>query len=205
MSFFEHLTKEKIALDDIKVQSLSCTSCQLCETRQTVVFGSGNPTSKLMIIGEAPGDHEDQKGEPFIGRSGQLLTSLFESVGLSRETDMFITNIVKCRPPKNRNPYQVEINACSSLLSQQLTSIQPQIVILLGSPSMRTLLSKNLKISEVRGQWFKKRVKYMKTPLYIMPIFHPSYLLRNPSNDINKPKWNTLQDLLTVKNKLDKL
>ena len=117
-----------------------------------------------MAIGEGPGESEDLQGTPFVGRSGKLLTEMFESIDLNRKTDLYITNIVKCRPPNNRNPESDEIEACSMFLSRQLQLIQPQILILIGSPAMKTILGKNFQISKVRGQWFKKTVPYQDHP-----------------------------------------
>ncbi len=158
-----------------------------------------------MAIGEGPGEKEDLEGRPFIGRSGKLLTELFDSAGLNRDTDLFISNIVKCRPPNNRDPKPTEISACSTILKQQIQCIKPKIILLIGSPSMKTMLGPNHKITQVRGQWFTEPVDYMKDMVYIMPILHPSYLLRHASNEVGKPKWQTKQDLLEVKKKYHQL
>jgi len=180
----------------------SCTACELAKTRTHVVVGHGPTPSPLMIIGEGPGEQEDLCGKPFVGRSGQLLTQMLASVNIDRDTEIFITNIVKCRPPANRNPLAQETVACSGFWLRQLSLVQPKILLLLGGPSLKTVLGPIGPISKVRGQWIPKPVSYMKDPLYVMPLFHPSYLLRNASKEIGKPRWVTAQDLLTVKAKL---
>ena len=178
---------------------LNCQNCNLSKTRTNVVFGHGPIPCNIMIIGEAPGQEEDLHSKPFIGRSGKLLTKLLESAGINRETDTFITNTVKCRPPENRTPLSKEINACNDFLIHQIQLVKPKILILLGAPALKTILKEKLAISKVRGQWYTTDVAYMNSPLYIIPIFHPSYLLRNPSNKVNSPKWLTLQDFNDVK------
>lgn len=180
-----------------------CRDCKLHSTRNNVVFGSGNPDSILLAIGEGPGEQEDLQGNPFVGRSGKLLTEIFQSVDLNRETDLFITNIVKCRPPNNRDPQPDEISACSDILSQQIQTLKPRIILLIGSPAMKTILGPDHRITKARGQWFKEKVDYMDDLVYIMPIFHPSYLLRNASKEIGKPKWQTWQDMIEVKKAYD--
>ena len=200
MTFFDGENRyNHLSFSQLNCTSLTCTECHLHQTRNNVVFGSGNPKSLLMAIGEGPGEKEDLQGTPFIGRSGKLLTELFKTVGLDREKDVFITNIVKCRPPNNRDPQKDEINACSSILKQQIQCIKPKIILLIGSPSMKTVLGSKHLISKSRGQWFKQAVNYMDELVYIMPIYHPSYLLRSPSKEVGKPKWKTKQDLLEVK------
>jgi uracil-DNA glycosylase family 4 len=181
----------------------SCTGCALHTTRQNVVVGTGHVPSTVMIIGEGPGEQEDLSGKPFVGKAGQLLTKMLESVQINRETDVFITNIVKCRPPENRNPHADEILACSGYLSRQIALVQPRILILLGAPALKTILGDVGAISTVRGTWIQKPVDYMEDPLYIMPMFHPSYLLRNASKEKGSPKWLTWQDLQEVKTALD--
>lgn len=177
----------------------TCTKCQLSETRTNVVVGHGPVPCNLMAIGEGPGETEDLSGLPFVGKAGQLLTKMFESVEINRETDIYIANTVKCRPPQNRTPYPSEIEACKPYLVRQIQLVQPKILILLGSPSLKTILEEPLSISKVRGKWFKGQVNYMQEPLYIMSIFHPSYLLRNASREPDSPKWLTWQDMKEIK------
>ena len=181
----------------------SCTKCPLSETRTNVVVGHGPVPCNLMVIGEGPGEQEDVSGLPFVGKAGQLLTKIFESVGIDREKDAYIANTVKCRPPQNRTPLLTEIEACKPYLVRQIQLIQPRILILLGSPSLKTILEEPLSITQVRGKWFQGKVNYMEEPLYIMPLFHPSYLLRNASRETGSPKWKTWQDMKEVKAALD--
>jgi len=195
---------KKTPYDDQDYDSLfsTCQSCQKCglhETRTNVVVGSGPTPCSLMIIGEGPGAQEDEQGLPFVGKAGQLLTKILESVGINRETDVYIANTVKCRPPKNRDPLPTEIDACQDYLIRQIQVIQPRILLLLGSPSLKNILGPDHKITQVRGQWFKADVDYMDEPLYIMPLFHPAYLLRNQRRDEGSPKWLTWQDMKEVK------
>ena len=181
----------------------SCKKCPLHTHRTNVVVGHGPVPCHIMIIGEGPGQQEDEQAKPFVGRSGQLLSKILESVGIDREKETYITNTVKCRPPKNRTPLPTEIETCKPYLIRQIQLIQPRIIILLGSPSLKTVLEEQLAITKVRGQWYSTPVHYMKAPLYIMPMFHPSYLLRNQSKEKGKPKWLTWQDAKEVKTALD--
>lgn len=179
-----------------------CQGCKLSETRTQVVVGVGNVPNNLMVIGEGPGAKEDETGEPFVGRAGQLLTKIFESVGIHRPKDLYITNTVKCRPPNNRDPEADEIDACNGFLRRQLHLVKPKILVLLGNPSLKTVLGKEHSITKVRGQWFKREVSYMDDPLYIMPLFHPSYLLRYASKEKGSPKWLTWNDMKEIKTAL---
>jgi uracil-DNA glycosylase len=194
---------KNLSTNEFKNIVSNCHNCELAKTRTNVVFGHGPIPCKIMMIGEGPGEQEDLHGKPFIGRSGKLLTKILESAGINRETDTFITNTVKCRPPENRTPLSKEIKACRGLLIRQIQLVKPKILILLGAPALKTILEEKLAISKVRGQWYKAAVNYMNSPLYIMPIFHPSYLLRNASNKINSPKWLTSQDFNAIKHMLD--
>lgn len=194
---------DDLSLDTFKETVLNCQNCELHKTRTNVVFGHGPIPCNAMIIGEGPGEQEDISGKPFVGKAGQLLTKILESVGINRETDTFIANTVKCRPPGNRTPVTEEINACKGYLIRQIQLVQPKVLILLGAPALKTILEEPLAISKVRGKWYKAAVNYMSDPLYIMPIFHPSYLLRNASKEVNSPKWHTWQDFKEIKNALD--
>jgi uracil-DNA glycosylase family 4 len=171
-----------------------CQACALACTRTQTVFSDGNPTAKLFIIGEAPGQQEDETGTPFVGRAGKLLTHLLETVGINRSTDVYIANILKCRPPNNRKPLPTEVVACKSFLIQQIQLVQPQLLILAGSTAVEGILGIKTPISKLRGT-------VMDSPLGIpaMPIFHPSYLLRNPLASPEKPKGLTLADLSLCK------
>ena len=161
-------------IEDIAADIAVCTKCPLYETRTNTVPGAGNPRAGLMFIGEGPGEQEDLQGLPFIGRSGKLLTQSIEEMGLTRN-EVFITSIVKCRPPKNRNPTKTEIKACKTYLQAQLEVIAPQIICTLGLPATQTLLGSKEGIGKLRGKWFDYN------GIKLMPTFHPAYLLRSQS------------------------
>ncbi|MBG90467.1 MAG: uracil-DNA glycosylase [Actinobacteria bacterium] len=179
-----------------------CQGCELAKTRTQVVLGDGPIPCDIMLIGEGPGKEEDLKGKPFIGRSGKLLTQTFESVGIQRDTQLYITNTVKCRPPNNRTPLSKEIKAYKPFLIKELHLVKPKILLLVGTPAFKTIVESTLPISKARGKWIQAPVPYMDNPLEIMPLFHPSYLLRNASKEPGKPKWLTQQDIKKVKDKL---
>ncbi|MGE4170430.1 MAG: uracil-DNA glycosylase [Candidatus Margulisiibacteriota bacterium] len=203
IDLFSKTPYDEHSYDQLKEICSSCQNCGLHSTRTNVVVGSGKVPSNLMIIGEGPGEQEDLQGVPFVGKAGQLLTKILESAGINRETDAYIANVVKCRPPGNRTPLTPEIEACKPYLIRQVQLVKPKVLILLGSPSLKTILEEPLPISKVRGNWYKAAVPYMEDPLYIMPMFHPSYLLRNQSREKGSPKWLTWQDILEVKAALD--
>lgn len=188
----------QIKLTALKTNCLSCTKCELSKGRLNVVFGRGNPNAKLFIIGEGPGQQEDEQGLAFVGRAGKMLDTMFASVDIDTKTDCYISNIVKCRPPNNRKPLIQEVQMCKPWLEDQLQLIEPKIIILAGSTAVESYLEIKEPISKIRGKWiFKNNIMHM-------PIFHPSYLLRNPSKDLGKPKWLTWQDLKLVKEALVK-
>lgn len=194
---------QKTEFDDLDYDALhhvctQCTRCVLAETRTTVVVGTGPIPCDLMIIGEGPGEQEDLSGHPFVGRAGQLLTKILESAGIDREKSVYIANTVKCRPPQNRTPLPTEIEACKPYLIRQIQLIKPKILLLLGSPALRTILEETLTITKVRGEWYTADVDYMGQPLYIMTLFHPSYLLRQQSKEKGSPKWLTWKDMQEV-------
>lgn len=188
----------KLDYGKVKVIAESCTRCALSKGRTKVVFGSGPVPCDLMLIGEAPGADEDAQGLPFVGRAGQLLTKILESGDIDRDKDIYITNVVKCRPPGNRTPLSSETEACNPYLQAQIHHIKPKIILLAGSPATKVVLNINEPMTKIRGKWFK----FPKTDINVMPIFHPSYLLRNPSKEKGKPKWLTWQDMQEVKNAL---
>ena len=171
-----------------------CTACPLGSLGRTnVVFGEGNPDAELMFIGEAPGREEDKQGRPFVGRSGQLLNRILELAGIKRP-DIFITNIVKCRPPNNRKPLPLEINICKKiLLSKQIKIIRPKTICTLGSAAIQGLLEKNVKITKLRGALLQLDA------INVIPTYHPAYVLRNPKeletllNDIKKAHVDSLR------------
>lgn len=167
-----------------------CKLCRLCEKRTQVVPGYGNLDADLMFVGEGPGEQEDELGIPFVGRAGQLLDKIFKAADLSREKDMYITNIVKCRPPENRDPEKDEIEECKSYLYYQIELIKPKVIVPLGNYSMRFFLDTTLGITKTRGtinDW---------NGIKIIPMYHPSYVLRNQSKKVKGETW---QDILLVK------
>lgn len=172
------------SMDSIASEIQKCTQCKLSKTRIHVVPGEGNPKAKLLFVGEGPGEQEDLQGRPFVGRAGQLLDKMIHAIGLKRE-DVFICNVVKCRPPDNRNPEPDEIESCSSFLYRQLDHIQPSVIVALGKFAAQTLLQTETRISELRGHFHTFR------GAKLMPTFHPAYLLRNPSS--KKEAWEDLK------------
>ena len=172
---------EKIAaLKKLEEHVKECTKCELCKNRTNVVFGVGNPDADLMFVGEAPGYYEDVQGEPFVGKAGQLLTKIIESIGMKRG-DVYIANILKCRPPDNRNPSANEIVMCSPHLIRQIEIIRPKIICALGTFALQTLLDTKDTIGKLRGRFFEyQSTKFLAT-------YHPAYLLRNP--DDKKKVW----------------
>lgn len=160
-------------LQSIRQELGECTRCKLHRQRTHIVFGSGNPEARLMFVGEGPGEEEDRQGEPFVGRAGQLLTKIIGSINLTRD-EVYIANIIKCRPPGNRNPEPDEIRACEPFLIKQVEVIQPQIICALGTFAAQTLLETDEKISRLRGRFFSYR------NARLIATFHPAFLLRNP-------------------------
>jgi uracil-DNA glycosylase len=187
------------SLDKTRQAALKCRLCVLCETRTNVVFADGNPKAKLMIIGEGPGQKEDETGLPFVGRAGQLLDKILASVDIDRQKDTYICNVVKCRPPQNRVPTKEEAAACRPYLEAQISFIKPEIILLAGSTAVQHVLQLKEPISKIRGKWFEYR------GAKVMPIFHPSYLLRNDTKAVGSPKWLMWQDIQLVKQTLASL
>lgn len=175
------------ALRLIREEIGDCTRCGLCSKRTNIVFGVGNPNSRLMFVGEGPGADEDLKGEPFVGRAGQLLTKIIESMGLNRP-DVYIANVVKCRPPENRTPLPHEIATCSPFLFQQIKSIRPRVVVCLGTPAAQTVLGTRDTITRLRGTF------HDRDGIRVMPTFHPAYLLRNPA--AKREVWDDMKKVM---------
>ncbi len=190
-------------LEVIREKCLKCHKCILGTTRNNIVFSDGIPNSKLMLIGEAPGFYEDKEGKPFVGKAGQLLDRIFESVGLTRKKDVYICNTVKCRPPENRNPEQIEKDACWEYLKAQIDIIRPKIILLCGNVAVQSILGNVGGITRIRGKWFNGGENVHGAKL--MPIFHPSYLLRNDSREKGSPKWLMWQDIQEIKREFDKI
>ena len=162
-----------------------------------IVVSRGNPFAKLMIIGEAPGAKEEEIGEPFVGRSGKLLDKLLQNAGIDITEDVYICNVVKCRPPKNRRPTKIEIQENLPWLYQQIKLVNPSVIVLVGATALEAILKIKSPISILRGEWIDWEGKL------VMPVFHPSYLLRNPSKEEGKPMSLTKSDFLKIKEKID--
>lgn len=190
----------KSDLEEVRQMCEYCDKCELCKTRTNIVFSGGVPNHKMMLIGEAPGYYEDQKGEPFVGKAGQLLDKIFESVGLSRKKDVYICNTLKCRPPDNRDPLPEEKEACRAYLDAQIEILKPRIILLCGKVALSSMLNTATGITKVRGKWFDGPFGSK-----MMPIFHPSYLLRNDSHEKGSPKWLMWQDIKEIKKAYDAL
>lgn len=173
-------------LNEIAIQASSCTACQLSEQRNSVVFGVGNPEADIVFIGEAPGRDEDLKGEPFVGRAGQLLDRMLASLGLDR-SQVYIMNTVKCRPPNNRDPKPEEVEACGKWFDAQLKALSPKLICLLGRVAAQTVLETDAPLSAMRGKWHD----YHGIPVQVM--YHPAYLLRSPRQKHHA--WNDLTTL----------
>jgi DNA polymerase len=163
-----------------------CRRCKLCEGRTNLVFGSGNPQAEFVCIGEGPGADEDAQGLPFVGRAGQLLTRMLASVELSRD-EVYICNTVKCRPPSNRNPEPDEIAACAPFLAEQLATLQPKVILSLGSVATHALLKTNTPIGKLRGR------VHPYGDIMLVPTFHPAFLLRNPGQEFKPMAWDDLK------------
>jgi uracil-DNA glycosylase len=176
-----------------------CRRCDLGHTRIQAVIGRGALPARILVVGEGPGQTEDETGLPFVGRAGQLLDKILASVNLSTEQDVFIANAVKCRPPDNRTPTPEEIEACRPYLLEQIHLVDPKIILLTGATAVRSILGEKRGITQIRGQWREWQGRLC------MPIFHPAYLLRNPSRETGKPKWLMWQDIQAVREKLDEL
>ena len=173
------------ALQRLRAETVGdCQRCGLCADRQTIVFGVGDPNARLMFIGEGPGAEEDRRGEPFVGRAGQLLDRMIGAMGLRRD-DVYIANIVKCRPPGNRDPQADEVAACEPFLKAQIRIVQPEVIVTLGRVAAQTLLRSTTSMGRPRNQWHS----YEEIPL--MATYHPAYLLRSP--DMKRPAWADLQ------------
>ena len=196
---FNKITKfNDYSHDKLKAHADDCHECPLSENRTQVVFNSGNPNANLMLIGEGPGQQEDEEGVPFVGRSGQLLTKILESVEIFRD-DIYIANTVKCRPPNNRMPTSSEMEVCQDYLIRQIQLVQPKVIGLLGSAAVKAICGQTQPITKIRGSWINASVDYMSDDLYIMPLFHPAFLLRNPSKEKGAPKWQTWSDMKEIK------
>ncbi len=185
-----------LSLESIQASIGNCKRCGLCRERTTIVFGAGNAKAKLMFIGEGPGEEEDRQGLPFVGPAGQLLTKIIEAMGLKRD-DVYIANIVKCRPPQNRNPFPNEIENCTPFLKAQIDFVKPKLIVALGLTAAKFLTTKDTTMSNLRG---KMQTLAWDSNIALLPTYHPSYLLRNPS--AKKIVW---EDMKIAKSKLTQL
>ncbi len=181
--------KRLTTLDETQVRG--CPKCRLCKTRTQTVFGEGDVDAKLMFIGEGPGENEDLTGRPFVGRAGQLLDKMIAAMGLTREA-VYISNIVKCRPPDNRAPMADETEACTPYLIEQIEIVRPQVIVTLGLPATRYLLQQDLAMGKMRGQWHDWR------GLRVMPTYHPAYVLRNPTPPTRAAVWSDLKQVMAA-------
>lgn len=178
-------------LEQLKEVVCRCEKCALAAARHNVVFGVGNPRARVMFIGEGPGENEDLQGEPFVGRGGQLLDKLLMAVDLDRRENIYIANMVKCRPPQNRDPLPEEMEQCKPYLRSQVAAIRPKIIVCLGRVSAMQLIKPDFKVTREHGQWFEKN------GIWMMGTFHPAALLRNPSQ---KPEG--LNDFIALREKI---
>lgn len=179
---------------ELQSQCMACTRCGLCQTRHHVVFGVGNPDADVMFIGEGPGEQEDLRGEPFVGPAGMLLDDMLSIIDLDRKTNCYIANIVKCRPPHNRDPEDAEQEACIGYLRSQIALVNPKIIVCLGRIAAKRLIDRDFRITRQHGQWIQK------DGIWMMAIYHPSALLR----DVGK-RPETFDDLISLREKIRQL
>ena len=180
--------------ENLRAECLGCERCGLCATRKQVVFGVGAPNAEVMFVGEGPGRQEDEQGEPFVGRAGQLLDIYLETVNLSRQKNIYIANIVKCRPPENRDPTPEEQQACIPWLREQFRLMRPKIVVCLGRIAAKVMIKQDFAIMKEHGQWFEK------DGIFFMATLHPAALLRNPGN---KPA--AFEDYVALREKIKEI
>lgn len=176
---------------ELQTECMNCTRCGLCQTRNHVVFGVGNPNADVMFIGEGPGEQEDLRGEPFVGPAGLLLDDMLSIIDLDRKTNCYIANIVKCRPPRNRDPLEEEQEACIGYLRSQIALVNPKIIVCLGRIAAKQLIDRDFRITRQHGQWIQK------DGIWMMAIYHPSALLR----DVGK-RPETFDDLIALREKI---
>ena len=183
-----------MTLDELEIKCKNCTKCDLCEGRTNLVFGVGKKDADIMLIGEGPGENEDLQGQPFVGRSGQLLDKFLASVDLSRDKNVYIANMVKCRPPKNRDPNPEDQDMCINWLREQFKIIKPKIIVCVGRISAQKLIDKNFKVTQQHGEFIDKN------GTLFMGTYHPAAILRNPNN-----KEAAFGDWLALRDKINEL
>ena len=185
---------DRQTLAAIRAELGNCQRCRLAKSRRQIVFGGGNPRARLVFVGEAPGYEEDLKGEPFVGPAGRLLTKIIHAIEMTREA-VYILNVIKCRPPQNRNPLPDEVETCSPFMIKQIRSIAPEFICTLGKFAAQTLLQTDQPISRLRGRFYDYQ------GIQLMPTFHPSYLLHNPGK--KREVWQDMQKLMAAMKKSD--
>jgi len=190
----DRAVRGRSGLERIVEEMGDCRRCALHSGRKNIVFGVGNPDADLVIVGEGPGYHEDQLGEPFVGEAGQMLDKMLEHVLGLRRSDVYILNVVKCRPPRNRNPLPPEVDSCMPFLERQLQVIRPKVILVLGSVALKSLFKTSVGITRQRGVWLERE------GVPTLPTFHPAYLLRNPGE-----KRNSFNDLKALRHRYDEL
>lgn len=173
----------------LEAKAMACQACVLANTRKNVVFGTGNRSAKLVFVGEGPGQDEDEQGEPFVGKAGQLLNKIIGAMGLRRE-DVYICNVVKCRPPQNRTPLPDEVAKCTPYLMEQIALVSPKVIVALGSPAAKTLLNTTTGIMSLRGRW------HMFRGIPLMPTFHPAFVLRTYTPEVRGQVWSDMQQVM---------
>ena len=188
-----HLAQHCGTLDELRAAVAAFEECALKKTATNTVFADGNPASRIMFVGEAPGADEDRQGKPFVGVSGQLLDRMLASIGLSRTENFYITNIVFWRPPGNRNPTTNEIAACLPFVERHIELVDPAVLVCLGGPAAKTLLGRAEGITRLRGHWHTYSTPRLARPIDAMAIFHPAYLLRSPAH--KREAWRDLQEI----------
>lgn len=182
--------QKRVALAQLDANEVKgCTRCGLCETRTNTVFGEGDVDARLMFIGEGPGENEDLSGRPFVGKAGELLGKQIAAMGLTRE-QVYIANVVKCRPPNNRTPLPDEVVACTPYLERQIELVRPEVIVTLGLPATQYLLNTKQAMGKMRGQW------HLWKGIGVMPTYHPAYLLRNPTREVRGMVWDDLQQAM---------
>lgn len=182
--------------EELEKSIINCSKCKLCSGRKNIVFGQGNKNADIMFIGEGPGADEDMQGIPFVGKAGKLMNQAFEGIGINRE-EVYIANIVKCRPPNNRVPEKEEADACINYLRNQVILIKPRIIVLLGSTALKNILGDDKSITAARGNWIEMK------GIYYMPTWHPAALLRDENKKIEF--WKDLKLVIELSNKLKKI
>jgi len=176
-------------MEQLKARILNCTACELSKTRNHAIWGEGNPNAEILIIGEAPGADEDRIGRPFVGKSGQLLDKILVACGFNRQEHVFLSNILRCRPPANRVPKEEEVNECITYLYEQIELVNPKIIIPLGATALKRLLKDDsLKITKIHGNWINWENRL------VMPVFHPAALLRNPG--LKRETWDDFKKVV---------